>query len=135
MITKRIAHLLLAAAVLAPGAALPPLASAARKAKTDFSCVGVGRGGHSRGMTESECRRKGGTVERDGQEVPTPARQRATGGRRGGGAYTTPSSTRDEAPAYEGDKFSCRGIGSGHHYKGMTPADCERMGGTVEAPR
>ena len=129
MLTQRSClRMLLVAAVLSPAWTFDaPTASAARKsshASVDFQCLGVGRGGHKKNMTEAECRKAGGTVERDSAPASMPApvsRKHSSGGE---------EPRRVSAP--QGESFSCRGIGSGHHYRGMTKEDCVRKGGTVE---
>jgi hypothetical protein len=135
---NRLVRLLLAAAIIAPCWSIrTPTAHAARKAAAEFQCAGIGRGQHKKGMTQAECRKMGGTVER-GDTEKDPAPQRATSApersRRSRTSQTDePAQSREQLPA--GANFSCRGIGTGHHYKGMTQADCKRMGGTVEPAR
>ena len=137
------------AALLLGGAAASPIEASAARAK--FRCVGVGRGGHAKGMTQAECRRAGGTVEKLEEEEREPARERRERAEpretRESGAqpgFFDRLMNRDDRDAGErrdrrGDAgaprgpsdFSCRGIGTGRHYAGMTKAECERMGGTV----
>jgi hypothetical protein len=101
-------------------------ATTVEKAGADFQCLGIGRGHHAKNMTEAQCAKAGGTVSKGGVEQAPAAKEirQAPAARMG----RSGASSTDE-------KFSCRGIGTGHHTKGMTKADCIKMGGSVEPAR
>jgi hypothetical protein len=122
---------LLLAAILSPAFIYAPSADAARKSaasSASFQCMGIGRGHHSKNMTEAECLKQGGSVERDSGEKTVPVRAAAP-------HRSAPAAAPRRSGLIPEEKFSCRGIGTGHHTKGMTESDCVRMGGTVEKPR
>ena len=136
MLTQRSCiRMLLVAAVLSPGWTFnAPSADAAKRgaaASADFQCAGIGRGGHKKGLTEAQCRKQGGTVERGGAPANMPSSMPTWPAARRRAAPVDESRGRSARPE-NGDRFSCKGIGSGHHYAGMTKSECVKMGGTVE---